>query len=144
MKKKILIIHGPNINMVGEREIRIYGKESIEDINKDISAYASGLSLECDIYHSNHEGVIIDWLQQAPDKYAGIVINAGAFSHYSIAIRDAIAMLKIPCIEVHLSNIYAREEFRRTSILAPVCAGHIAGFGKHGYFLALHGLKEMI
>ncbi len=144
MKKKVLVIHGPNINMLGERETSIYGKESFENINRQISEWADDLNFECEIYQSNHEGDIIDKLHSAKDEMDGVVLNAGAYTHYSYAIRDAIAAIKIPTIEVHLSNIHAREEFRHKSVLAPACAGQISGFGKYSYMLALTGLKPMV
>lgn len=144
MKKKVLVIHGPNINMLGERETSIYGKESLESINRQIIEWAENLNFECEIYQSNHEGDIIDKLHSAKDEMDGVVLNAGAYTHYSYAIRDAIAAIKIPTIEVHLSNIHAREEFRHKSVLAPACAGQISGFGKYSYMLALTGLKPMV
>ena len=142
--KNVLVIHGPNINLVGSRETGIYGEESIEDINKQIILHAQNIGLNCKIMQSNHEGEIIDMLHAAKVEYDGVVINAGAYTHYSYAIRDAIAAIKIPCVEVHLSNIYNRDEFRQRSVIAPVCAGHIAGFGKFSYMLALYALKELI
>lgn len=144
MKKNILVIQGPNINLTGEREKGVYGSENYESICRDIRECAVNLGLECEIFQSNHEGAIIDKIQEARLSCDGIIINPGAYTHYSYAIRDAIASIKIPCIEVHMSNIYGREEFRSKSVVAPVCAGHIAGFGKHGYFLALHGLVEIL
>lgn len=144
LKKRVLVIHGPNINMLGERESSIYGKESFESINQQIMEKAESLGLECEVFHSNIEGNIVSRIQKAKSDYDGIVINAGAYSHYSYAIRDAISTAKIPTIEVHMSNIYNREEFRQKSVLAAVCAGQISGFGKHSYFLALYGLSEML
>lgn len=144
MKKRIVVIHGPNINMIGDRETGIYGKETYAHINQQILEYATKLGLECMIFQSNSEGEIIDKLQSVKKDYHGIIINAGAYTHYSYAIRDAIASLKIPTIEVHFSNIYAREEFRHNSVIAPVCAGHIAGFGKQSYILGMIGLNELL
>ena len=144
MKKNILVIQGPNLNLTGEREKGVYGSETIETINNEIMECAESLGLVCTIFQSNHEGAIIDKIHNARLDCDGVIINAGAYTHYSYAIRDAISAIRIPCIEVHMSNIYAREEFRSKSVIAPVCAGHIAGFGKHGYFLALHGLVEML
>ncbi|MEM1483938.1 type II 3-dehydroquinate dehydratase [Oscillospiraceae bacterium PP1C4] len=141
--KKILIIHGPNLNLVGIREPGIYGSEGIDAINSDIKAYAVSIGLDCDVFQSNHEGGIIDKLQEARTAYDGIVLNAGAYTHYSIAIRDAIAAIKLPVIEVHLSNVHAREEFRHLSVIAPVCMGGIYGFGKESYKLALLALSDM-
>ncbi|MEG6571869.1 type II 3-dehydroquinate dehydratase [[Clostridium] cellulosi] len=143
-KRKVLVIHGPNLNLLGERETGIYGKDTIDNINAEIMHKAQELGLECEIYQSNSEGDIIDRLHSARGDFDGVVINAGAYTHYSIAIRDAIAAIKIPCVEVHMSNVYAREEFRRHSVIAPVCAGSIVGFGKNSYILALNGLKDLL
>lgn len=143
-KKKIIVIHGPNINLTGEREATYYGKESFASINAEIMEYAAKNGLECEIYQSNIEGEIINKLQAVRHDCDGIVMNAGAFTHYSYAIRDAIASVCIPCIEVHMSNIHAREEFRHHSVLAPVCAGQISGFGKNSYFLAIQGLLALM
>ena len=144
MKKQVLVIQGPNLNLLGERETGIYGKESFEDINSQIHDCACELGFDCDIFQSNHEGDIIDKIQQVRHNCDGMVINLGALTHYSYAVRDAISSIMIPCIEVHCSNIYSREDFRAKSVIAPVCAGQIAGFGKHSYFLALHGLAQMV
>lgn len=142
--KKILVLLGPNLNMVGVREKGIYGSENSESIEMQIKEYAQNNGFSADVFQSNHEGDLIDKIHAAKDEYCGVVINAGALTHYSYALRDAIACLKIPFIEVHMSNIHAREEFRHTSVIAPVCAGQIAGFGKHSYFLAIQALKGMI
>jgi 3-dehydroquinate dehydratase-2 len=144
LKKRILVIHGPNLNLLGDRETSVYGKDTLEHINNEIKEKAKQLNLECDTFQSNLEGELINILHSAKGKYDGIIINAGAYTHYSIAIRDAIAAIRIPCVEVHLSNIHAREEFRHTSVLAPVCVGQVVGFGKHSYIMALHGLKEIL
>lgn len=143
-RHRVLVVHGPNLNLLGERETGVYGKDSIGNINREIIDRANELNLDCEVFQSNSEGAIIDKLHEARGKFDGVVINAGAYTHYSIAIRDAIAAIKIPCIEVHMSNIYAREEFRHHSVLAPVCAGQISGFGKNSYLLALHGLIDLI
>lgn len=144
MEKKILVIHGPNLNLLGEREPGVYGNDTIDSINKEILDEAKALGLTCDFFQSNHEGAIIDEIQNARKLYNGIIINPGAYTHYSYAIRDAVATIKIPCIEVHLSNVYSREEFRSKSVIAPVCKGQIAGFGKFSYILALNALAEMV
>lgn len=141
--KKVLVIHGPNLNMVGIREPGIYGNIGIDTINEEILAHAQKIGLECEIFQSNYEGAIIDKIQQARTAYEGIVLNAGAYTHYSIAIRDAIAAIKIPVVEVHLSNVHAREEFRHLSVIAPVCSGGIYGFGKNSYLLALDALANL-
>ena len=140
---KILVIHGPNLNLLGEREPGVYGSETFEKLNSDIMVHAEELGVECEIYQSNHEGAIIDRLHEARKDCAGVVLNAGAYTHYSYAIRDAIAAVKIPVIEVHISNIHNRDEFRSKSVIAPVCAGQIAGFGKLSYFLGVNALDEM-
>ena len=141
--KKVLVIHGPNLNLLGEREPGVYGSTTFADLNRMILDRAEGLGLECEIFQSNHEGAIIDKLHAARKTFDGVVINAGAYTHYSYAIHDAIHDIRIPCVEVHISNIYARDQFRSHSVLSPVCAGTIAGFGINGYFLALQALSEM-
>lgn len=143
MIKKILVIHGPNLNLLGEREPGIYGSNGIEMLNQNIIERAKEQGLECEIFQSNHEGAIIDKLHAARLKFDGVIINAGAYTHYSYAIRDAIAAIKIPCIEVHISNVFARDEFRQTSVIAPVCKGSISGFGFNSYYLAVMALSEM-
>ena len=144
MKKRILVIHGPNINLTGLRETGIYGKESINEINVQISEHSAQAGFECEIYQTNHEGDIIDRLHNARGSFDGIVLNAGAYTHYSYAIRDAIGAVLLPVIEVHFSNIHARDEFRNHSVLAPVCAGQICGFGKYSYFLAIDAMKQLL
>lgn len=144
IKKRIIVMHGANINLTGQREASIYGKESFESINQQILEYCSSKGVNCEIYHSNIEGELINKIHAAREDFDGIVINAGAYSHYSYAIRDAISAVKIPCIEVHLSHIYSREDFRSKLVIAPVCAGIITGFGKHSYTLAISGLLELI
>ncbi len=142
--KKALVLLGPNLNMVGIREKGVYGSETAESINSQILEYAENNGFTAEIFQSNHEGAIIDKIHSAVEGYDGVVINAGALTHYSYALRDAIACIDIPFIEVHMSNIHAREEFRHTSVIAPVCSGQIAGFGKLSYLLAFKALKEMI
>ena len=143
MNKKILVIHGPNLNLLGEREPGIYGSTGIDELNKNIIARAKEQGLECEIFQSNHEGAIIDKLHAARLKFDGVIINAGAYTHYSYAIRDAIAAIKIPCIEVHISNVFSRDEFRSKSVIAPVCKGSICGFGFGSYYLAVIAMSEM-
>ncbi len=142
--EKILLLLGPNLNMVGIREKGIYGAETAGYIEKKVIEYAKKRDFECEVYQSNHEGDLIDKIHASMDEYAGVIINAGALTHYSYALRDAIASVDVPFIEVHMSNIHAREEFRHKSVIAPVCVGQIAGFGKIGYFLAIDALKEII
>ena len=141
---KILVIHGPNLNLLGEREPGYYGSDSFASVNKEIMSKAESLNFECEIYQSNSEGELIDKLHSARLDCAGVVINAGAYTHYSYAIRDAIAAIKIPVVEVHMSNIHARDEFRHTSVIAPVCVGQIAGFGKNSYLLGIEALKAVV
>ena len=137
----ILILNGPNLNLLGRREPGIYGAQTFE-------AYLDTLrraypQVQIDYYQSNHEGDLIDKIHSSRNEFCGAVINAGALTHYSYALRDAIACVEIPYVEVHMSNIHAREEFRHTSVIAPVCKGQIAGFGKLSYFLAIEALKEI-
>jgi 3-dehydroquinate dehydratase-2 len=139
---KILVINGPNLNLLGTRKPEVYGGRSLEEINKYIEDYFKNTKIS--FFQSNHEGAIIDAIQQAPQKYEGVVINAGAFSHYSYAIRDAIEAISIPVVEVHLSNIANREEFRKTSVIAPVCRGSISGFGRYSYVLAIRALVHKL
>jgi len=142
--KKVLVLLGPNLNCVGIREKGVYGDETADSINAQILENAAKLGYECDIFQSNHEGELIDKIQAARGVYDGVVINAGALTHYSYALRDAIASVRIPFIETHMSNIYAREEFRHKSVISAVCAGQICGFGKTSYFLALAALKDLM
>lgn len=142
--KKILFILGPNLNMVGIRDRHIYGTETAESINEDVKLRAEKLGLELEIFQSNHEGDIIDKIHSAYGDKDGIMINAGALTHYSYALRDAIEAVQIPTVETHMSNIYAREEFRHKSVISPVCRGCIAGFGKLSYFIGLEALAEML
>ncbi len=143
MVKKILVIHGPNLNLLGEREPGVYGNTSIEVLNSNIIDRAKEQGLQCEIFQSNHEGAIIDKLHAARTTFDGVIINAGAYTHYSYAIRDAIAAIKIPCIEVHISNIFARDEFRSNSVISPVCRGTICGFGFASYYLAVQAMAEL-
>jgi 3-dehydroquinate dehydratase-2 len=134
---KILIINGPNLNFLGRRKEEIYGQMSLEEINQRLVEKARALNMQVEFFQSNSEGKIIDRIQQAADVYDGLIINPGALTHYSYALRDALESLSIPIIEVHLSNIFAREDFRQKSVTAPVCAGIIAGFGWKSYLAAL-------
>ncbi|MEA1923642.1 MAG: type II 3-dehydroquinate dehydratase [Pseudomonadota bacterium] len=139
---KILTIHGPNLNLLGRREPEIYGAKNLEMINLDIARRGQELEQATVCRQSNHEGEIIDWLQSAEEEgFSGIIINPAAFTHTSVAIRDAIAAIKLPVIEVHLSNISAREEFRQKSLTAAVCRGSISGFGATSYLVALETFK---
>lgn len=139
MKKvgRILVIHGPNLNMLGKREPGIYGSRTLEEINKIISERAKILGLDIEFVQTNHEGVMVDIIQQAAGNYDCLIINAAAFTHYSIAVRDALSAVSLPAIEVHLSNVHKREEFRHHSVISEVATGVICGFGMHSYILAL-------
>ena len=140
MKQHVLVINGPNLNLLGLREPGIYGTKTLADICEKLQKVATSLDTELTFFQSNHEGCIIDALHGARDYAQGVILNAGAYTHTSVAIRDAIASVKLPCVEVHLSNVHAREEFRHHSWIAPVCIGTIAGFGADSYELALRGL----
>lgn len=142
--KKLLVIHGPNLNLLGEREPGVYGTQSYASINRDIQEECRKLGMDCDVFQSNSEGEIVTKFHEARGVYQGIVLNAGAYTHYSIAIRDAISAVKIPTVEVHLSNIHAREEFRHHSVLAAVCLGQISGFGSTSYLLAVRALAAYL
>ena len=136
--KRILVIHGPNLNLL--REPGIYGDVSFDSLNSQLMEKAKEMGAQCEIFQSNHEGEIIDRLHAARKDFDGIVLNAGAYTHYSYAIRDAIAAIKIPVVEVHISNVFARDGFRSNSVIAPVCRGSISGFGLASYFLGMDAL----
>lgn len=142
--KKILVMNGPNLNLLGEREPNIYGNESMNSINDMVDEAARSMGFEPVFFQSNTEGTLIDRLHEARLDCVGVVLNAGAYTHYSYAIRDAIAAIKIPVIEVHLSNVNNRDEFRKTSVIAPVCRGSIAGFGSYSYILGLYALNNIL
>ncbi|MDE7157940.1 MAG: type II 3-dehydroquinate dehydratase [Clostridiales bacterium] len=134
---KFLVLNGVNLNLTGRREQGVYGSETLDEINKELAAFCKQHGHTAEFFQSNLEGELCTQIQQAEGKFDGIVLNAGAFTHYSYAIRDAIAAVKVPVVEVHMSNVHAREEFRKKSVLTEVCKGEILGFGKHSYFLAL-------
>ncbi|MCM3730652.1 type II 3-dehydroquinate dehydratase [Fictibacillus nanhaiensis] len=136
-RKSILVINGPNLNRLGKREPGIYGEKTLDDLQVELERAASKLFLDVTFRQSNIEGEIIDYIHDSSDAFEGIVLNAGAYTHYSYAIRDAIASVVVPVIEVHISNVHAREEFRRESVIAPVTIGQISGFGFDSYKLAL-------
>lgn len=142
--KKILIINGPNLNLVGEREPGIYGESPMHEIIENAQELAESLNMEFEYFQSNYEGAIIDRIHSSRIDCDAVILNAGAYTHYSYAIRDAIAAVKIPFIEIHLSNVHARDSFRHESVIAPVCAGVIAGFGPVSYTLAVRAAWELL
>lgn len=144
MDMRVLIINGVNMNMLGVREPEKYGNLTLKDLEKELYASSFELGLDIDAFQSNHEGELVEKIHSAINNYDGIIINAGAYTHTSVALRDAIAAVNIPTIEVHMTNIYAREDFRHISLIAPVCVGQISGFGAESYKLALKALKTTI
>src|SRR5699024_3008031 len=140
--KRLLLLNGPNINLLGKREIDIYGSSTLTDIEKKLTNLVEKYDYQLDCYQSNHEGELVDLLQEAEGKYTGRIFNPAAYTHTSVALRDAIQSIDVPVVEVHISNIYSREEFRKKSLIAPVCYGHIAGFGISGYRLAAMAFLE--
>ena len=142
--KKVLVIHGPNLNLLGLREPEVYGNEGLETINKEISNEAKKLSLSVDFFQSNSEGEIVDKIQQSAEDFSIIIINPAAYTHTSVAIRDALLAVHLPAIEVHLSNIHKREEFRKKSLISDIVIGQISGFGAYGYILAMKAAAKAI
>jgi 3-dehydroquinate dehydratase-2 len=140
----VLVLHGPNLNLLGRREPEIYGDLALEEIDRRLVGAGLEYNLQVRCEQSNHEGILIDLLHAAPDWAAGVVFNPGGYTHSSVALRDAVAGIGLPVIEVHLSNIHARESFRRQSLIAPVCAGTIAGFGWRSYLLGLYALSFIL
>jgi len=140
----VLVIHGPNLNLLGMREPKIYGSHTLEEINAMVQAEADDLGLQVRMVQSNHEGAIVEAIHQALEWAQVIIINPAAYTHTSVAIRDALAAVRLPAIEVHLSNLYAREEFRHHSVTSAVCTGVVSGFGAHGYVAALRLAPELI
>ena len=140
----VLVLHGPNLNLLGEREPGVYGDATMVAINQSLVVLGEELGLDVRAEQANSEGALIDLLQDARTWARGVVFNPGGYTHTSVALRDAVAAIRIPVIEVHLSNVYAREEFRRTSLIAPVCVGSLTGFGAYSYSLGLHALAHII
>ncbi|AQS61986.1 type II 3-dehydroquinate dehydratase [Agrobacterium genomosp. 3] len=143
MSNIIIVINGPNLNMLGKREPGIYGGKTLKDIENDCLQAGADLGFAVEFRQSNHEGVLVDWLHEAGERAAGVVINPGAYSHTSIALHDAIRAISTPVVEVHISNIHAREEFRHKSMVSPAAKGMVCGFGPYGYIMALHALKNI-
>ena len=143
-RKRILVLHGPNLNLLGRRQPEIYGRFTLEQINRKIRALARELGVEVEIRHSNSEGELVGWIQESAGRFGAIVINAAAYTHSSVALRDALTAVGIPAVEVHISNIYKREEFRRSSFIAEAVVGQITGFGVHSYLLGLRAAVELI
>ena len=141
---KISLIHGPNLNLLGVREADIYGRDTFDDVNRGIKQRAVQLGMEVRIFQSNHEGEIVDAIQDAREWADAIIINPAALTHYSYAVRDALTAVRLPAVEVHVSNIHAREEFRRNSVVSPVVVGQIVGMGSYGYILAMDAIKNIV
>lgn len=141
---KILVIHGPNLNLLGKREPKIYGKASLTRINQLIQDEARKMTVQIEVVQSNHEGELVDLIGNARKDFDGVLINPAAYTHTSVALRDALSACGLPAVEVHLSNIYGREEFRHTSLTAPVCIGQVSGFGEESYLLGLEGLVKAL
>ena len=144
MTKKILIINGPNLNLLGEREESKYGKITLEEVKKNCEFHAKSINVEIHFYQSNIEGEIVTMIQKAKDNYNGIIINAAGYTHTSVAILDALLAVKLPTVEVHITNIYNREEFRKKSLISKAANGIICGFGINGYIMALDSIKEIL
>ena len=142
--RSILVLHGPNLNMLGEREPEVYGRMTLAEIDRRLSELGQQMDVDVRSFQSNSEGALIDALQEARTWANAVIFNPGGYTHTSVALRDAVAGIGIPVVEVHLSNVHAREEFRRISMIAPVCVGSIAGFGWRSYLLALHALVDIL
>jgi len=143
-KKRVLVLHGPNLNLLGKRQPEIYGRLTLDQINRKIQDLAKELNIQVETRHSNYEGELVTWIQGAPKEFDALVINAAAYTHSSVALRDALLAVGIPAIEVHLSNIYKREEFRRKSLIADAVVGQISGFGVQSYLLGLRAAVECL
>lgn len=140
----VLVLHGPNLNLLGQREPEVYGTDTLADVDAQLESLAQELGVQVACRQSNHEGELIDWLHEARERFDGVLINPGGYTHTSVALRDAIASIDKPCVEVHLSNVYKREAFRHRSLTAPVCIGSIMGFGLQSYLLGLRALAHRL
>ena len=143
-KRKILVLHGPNLNLLGKRQPEIYGRLTLEQINRKIRSLAKELEVEVEIRQSNSEGELVSWIQESPKQFGALVINAAAYTHSSVALRDALTAMGIPAVEVHISNIHKREEFRKRSLIAEAVVGQITGFGVNSYLLGLRAAAEYL
>lgn len=143
-KRRVLVLHGPNLNLLGKRQPEIYGRLTLEQINRKIRSLANELGVEVEIRQSNSEGELVGWIQEAPKQFGALVINAAAYTHSSVALRDALTAVGIPAVEVHISNIHKREEFRKRSLIAEAVVGQIAGFGVNSYLLGLRAVVEYL
>lgn len=143
-KRKVLVLHGPNLNLLGRRQPEIYGRLTLEQIDRKIRSLAKELGVEVEIRQSNSEGELVNWIQESPKQFGALVINAAAYTHSSVALRDALTAVGIPAVEVHISNIHKREEFRKRSLIAEAVVGQIAGFGVQSYLLGLRAAVEYL
>jgi 3-dehydroquinate dehydratase-2 len=143
-RPRILVLHGPNLNLIGTREPTVYGKDTLADVDRELGVLAQELGVAVECRQSNHEGELIDWIHAARGRCEALLINPGGLTHTSVSLRDAIAAVELPCVEVHLSNVHAREEFRQRSLTAAVCVGAVMGFGKTSYLLGLRALAARL
>jgi 3-dehydroquinate dehydratase-2 len=141
---RILVLHGPNLNLLGTREPAVYGGTTLAEIDAELEALATALGATVECRQSNHEGILVDWMHEARGRFDGVVLNPAAYTHTSVALRDAIAAVALPCVEVHLTNVAAREAFRSVSLIAPVCVGTVAGFGARSYLLGFRALFDYL